>query len=168
MGAEFENLGVPSDAERPSPTATAEFARIRTVDVGLKIEFKLRADSATYPRNCSRLQFTGGWFTRLSLLRNPSRLKGSHDRGGNPYAGTYIIESASRLQVSDTRHSQRATLLDFRAEIRFSLSLRLRSSLFLVCVRFLARGVFFGARPSVPSVDSRSIVRRQDTIEWTT
>ena len=93
---------------------------------------------------------------------------GSHDRGGNPHAGTYIIESASRLQVSDTRHSQRATLLDFRAEIRFSLSLRLRSSLFLVCVRFLARGVFFGARPSVPSVDSRSIVRRQDTIEWTT
>ena len=63
MGAEFENLGVPSDAERPSPTATAEFARIRTVDVGLKIEFRLRADPATYPRNRSRLQFTGGWFT---------------------------------------------------------------------------------------------------------
>ena len=63
MGAEFENLGVPSDAERPSPTATAEFARIRTVDVGLKIEFKLRADSATYP-------FTGV-LAQSTLARDP-------------------------------------------------------------------------------------------------
>ena len=82
MGAEFENLGVPSDAERPSPTATAEFARIRTVDVGLKIEFKLRADSATYPRNCSRLQFTGGWFTRLRAAESSDLVAGSIDPYG--------------------------------------------------------------------------------------
>ena len=55
-------MGLLSDAGRPLP----DFERIRTVDVGVKIEFTLRADSATYPRNCSRLQFTGGWFTRLA------------------------------------------------------------------------------------------------------
>ncbi|KAL1698749.1 hypothetical protein EV121DRAFT_296865 [Schizophyllum commune] len=53
------------DADRPPPAATSDFQRIRTVDVGVKIEFKLRADSATCPGYGSRLQFTGGWFTRL-------------------------------------------------------------------------------------------------------
>ena len=102
MGAEFENLGVPSDAERPSPTATAEFARIRTVDVGLKIEFKLRADSATYPRNCSRLEFTGGWFTRLGA---------THERGVGPALLPWASSALRVLSGTDSLPTLRVNQL---------------------------------------------------------